>query len=475
MISALERAAGAIAIDPPFSRPGSIDVVTSTGRLPNADFLARPVWWDDNPPRPTEEKALPRRCDVLVIGGGIAGLNAALELGRNGVDTLVVDADDFGANASARNSGGVSFGLSPDKVAGWHRWARNRTPPAPADLIRGAGESLGYIEAFIEKNAIDCDYHRRGRLVCASLPSHYDTLARRAERLNALVDAGAYMVPRREQTSEIDSDAFHGVMVVSRSGQLDPGRYLHALVRLCERAGVGLHARTRAVSVERRSTDFLVATSKGPVEAANVVLAAHIGAGQVSPGLGRRIVPVASHIIVTEALPGDLADRLLPRRRTGADSRRLLAYFRRTPDGRRFLYGGRAAGKDASGQRAAARLYKRMVEHFPQLDGIRISHAWGCQVAFTFDGIPHMGAHDGLYYVLGCNGNGVAMMTYLGHQIARKLLTAAPSTCVFDQAVFPYPPLYSGRPWFLPLVAQTYRAMDGLGKWREGRDTRAAG
>lgn len=449
--------------------------MSSTGRLPNDDFLARPVWWDDNPPRPSTEATLPQRCDVLVIGGGIAGLCAALELGRNGVGTLVLDADDFGANAGARNSGGVSFGLSPDKVAGWHRWARNAAPPAPADLIRGAAESLGHTEAFIEKNAIDCGYHRRGRLVCASLPSHYDKLARRAERLNTLIDAGAYMVPRHAQTSEIDSDAFHGVMVVSRSGQLDPARYLRGLIGLCERAGVGLHGRTRVVSVERRSADFRVTTSRGAVAAANVVLAAHVGTGEIAPDLGRRIVPVGSHIIVTEPLPADLADRLIPRRRTGADSHRLLAYFRRTPDGRRFLYGGRAAVTEASARHAAARLYRRMVKNFPQLDGIRISHAWGCKVAFTFDGIPHMGARDGLYYVLGCNGNGVAMMSYLGHQIARKLLTSAPSTCVFDQAVFPFPPLYTGRPWFLPVVAQTYRAMDGFDKLRARRSLPASG
>jgi len=441
----------------------------SPGQIPNSDFRTQPIWWDATPPRKEAPQELPARCDVVVVGGGFAGLSTALELARNGVGVAVLEADAFGFNASARNSGGVSFGIDLTKVARWHRWVGGKAPGI-AELARGAADSVAYMEAFIAANAIDCDYHRRGRLSCAPTIRHYDELSARTERLNKLFDAGAYMVSRADQHTEIASDCFYGTMVVPRSGQLDPARYLHSLVALCRQAGVRLHDSTTVRSIARKPGGFDVVVAGGRIAADTVVVAVNAQAARLpSAALAKRIVPVASHIIVTEALPEATAEALIPKRRTGADGRRLLAYFRRTPDGARFLYGGRAAPFEVSPEESAAVLYKRMVKTFPQLDGVRVGHAWGCKVAFSFDGIPHIGEQDGLHYIAGCNGNGVAMMNYLGHKIGRKIIEKAKSICVFDQPVFPSPPLYDGRPWFLPAVAAAYGALDRIDTMRAGR------
>jgi gamma-glutamylputrescine oxidase len=73
-----------------------------------------------------------------------------------------------------------------------------------------------------------------------------------------------------------------------------------------------------------------------------------------------------------------------------------------------------------------------------------------------------MGSRDGLHYCLGCNGSGIAMMTYLGWQTARKIAGIANYACSFDTEVFPDHPLYSGNPWFLPAVGGYYRLRDRL-------------
>ncbi|HEY1723322.1 MAG TPA: FAD-dependent oxidoreductase [Magnetospirillaceae bacterium] len=439
------------------------------GQLPNTDFRTQPIWWDEAPPRAEPAAAPPARSDVVVVGGGFAGLATALELARNGVEVTVLEADAFGFNASARNSGGVSFGIDLTKVARWHRWAGAKVPNVP-ELARAAGESVTYMERFIADNAVDCDYLRPGRLSCAPTPRHYDALASRVDRMNSLFDAGAHMVKRADLAAEIGSDAFHGAMVVTRSGQLNPAKMLHGLVALCRQAGVRLHDNTVVHHVERTAKGFSVAFAGGAIAADAVAVTINAHAARLpAAGTAQRVVPVASHIIVTEPLPLAVAEALLPRRRTGADGKRLLAYFRRTPDGMRFLYGGRAAPSDVTPARSAEVLYRRMVKTFPQLDGARISHAWGCKVAFTFDGIPHLSGRDGLYYIAGCNGNGVAMTNYLGHKLARKIIECATSVCAFDQPVFPKPPLYDGRPWFLPAMAAAYGALDRVDALRAKR------
>lgn len=432
------------------------------GALPNRDFKTTPVWWEETPPQGMPVANLAARCDVAIIGGGIAGLSAAIELARRGTQVTVLEAEEFGHQASGRNSGGISFGLDFPKIQKWARWTGGAAPDLQA-YARGALDSVLHTERFIAENQLDCDYRRAGRLSCAPTPRHYEEMCGKVDGLNRLFDAGAYMVPKAEQAKEIGSDRFHGAMVIPLSAQLNPAKYVRELVRLAREAGVALHTGTVVARLSREGTGFRLYTSAGELAADAVLMAMNAHAGRLSsPDVGKRIVPVASHIIVTEPLADDLAEAIIPNRRTCADNRRMLAYFRRTPDGRRFLYGSRASPFEVSPEESTATIYRRMVASFPQLAGVRITHSWGCKVAFSFDALPHMGSIDGVHFIAGCNGNGVAMMGYLGHQTARKILEGGKSECVFDRADFPRLPLYHGSPWFLPVVAGWYRLLDHL-------------
>jgi glycine/D-amino acid oxidase-like deaminating enzyme len=251
-------------------------------------------------------------------------------------------------------------------------------------------------------------------------------------------------------------------MVVERSGKLHPALYYKGLLDACRRRDVTVCAKAGAGQIGRTGNGWRVETARGDLVAGDVVIATNGYTGSLTPALKRRVVPIASHIIATEELPQDLARSLIPKGRTLSDTKRVLCYYRLSPDGRRMVFGGRARFTQVDPTVSAPILYRYMTDRFPQLQGVKVTHAWTGNVAFTLDSLPHMGQRDGLHYCLGCNGSGVAMMTYLGWQTARKLARAANYACSFDSEDFPDHPLYSGNPWFLPVVGGYYRLRDSL-------------
>jgi glycine/D-amino acid oxidase-like deaminating enzyme len=174
-------------------------------------------------------------------------------------------------------------------------------------------------------------------------------------------------------------------------------------------------------------------------------------------------VPIGSYIVATEPLDPSLACALLPKRRVVFDSKYFLFYFRVTDD-RRLLFGGRAEFRqpdDTSASRAAAILYRGMVDLFPALREVRIEYAWGGRVAFTRDQMPHGGEIDGLHFAGGYCGHGIALATECGDLMARRLCGEPVDSPLLSLAC-PAIPLYNGTPWFLPLVGAYYRVKDWM-------------
>ena len=424
----------------------------------HSQFKAAPYWWEAYKPASGELVDVPRETRVAIVGGGYAGLSAALELAKLGVDAVVFERGALGEGASTRNGGAVSGGVNIGKSFGGK--PAQVDAERAADLLSDGRDAFSLVERLIAEEAIDCWWQKRGRFVGAWTPKHFAYQETRLGSLNDNAQSGAYMVARERQRDEIASDYYYGGMVVERSGSLHPALYYKGLLDACRRRGIAVCADAPANGVTRNGSGWRVATGRGETRAGDVVIATNGYTGTLTPSLRRRIVPVASHIIATEELPDELARSLIPKGRTLSDTKRVLCYYRMSPDGKRMVFGGRARFTQVDPLLSARVLYGYMTERFPQLRGVRITHGWTGNTAFTLDALPHMGESEGMHYALGCNGSGIAMMTYLGYQTARKIARAANYACAFDRAEFPDHPLYSGNPWFLPLVGSYYRLRD---------------
>ena len=423
-------------------------------------FKPEPYWWEAYRPGADAPAELPKRAHVVIVGAGYAGLSTALELAKLGIECVVLEAKELGHGASTRSGGAVSGGVNIGKSFS----GKSLDPESPraASLLADASDAFANIERLIAEEGIDCHWQKTGRFVGAWTPRHYASQAKRIDKLNANAQSGSSMIPRERQREEIASDYYYGGMVVERAACLHPALYYKGMLDAVRRRGVTVCAMAPVGRITGAPGGWTVTTGRGTIMASEVVIGTNGYTGDITPDLKRRLIPVASHIIATEELPADVAAALVPNKRTLSDTRRVLCYYRLSPDHRRVIFGGRARFTPVTPEVSAPILHQFMIERFPQLAGVRVTHAWTGNVAFTFDALPHMGQQNGMHYALGCNGSGVAMMTYLGTQTARKIAGTANAVSAYDSGEFPDHPLYTGNPWFLPAIGSWYRLRDAL-------------
>jgi glycine/D-amino acid oxidase-like deaminating enzyme len=339
-----------------------------------------------------------------------------------------------------------------------------------AALLSGARAAFEHLENLIAREGIDADYRRCGRVTLACNPAQFRTLQRQVRALGEGA-AAVRIVPRERQRDEIGSDLYHGGVLIEEAGGLHPAKLHRGLHAAALAAGAELHGYAEVQRLDHAGAGVTLATARGRTHAGHVLIATNGYTGSLIPELQRRVVPVSSYIIATEALPDGLARRLSPRGRMFVDGNRLLSYFRLSPDGRRVLFGGRLHLRQVDERTAARGLYRRMIRVWPELSGCRITHAWKGNLGFTFDRLPHMGTQAGgtgagIRFALGCNGSGVAMATYLGHQAALEILGRQDRPCPFEELPFPTHLAYRGHAWFLPALGLWYRFLDRLDAWR---------
>jgi glycine/D-amino acid oxidase-like deaminating enzyme len=396
------------------------------------------------------------RVDVAVIGAGYTGLSAARHLARAGASVIVLERERIGWGASSRNGGQVLTGLKLDPAA----LVKQKGEAKARQMFDAATASIDHLEALITAESIRCGYTRTGHVQAAAKPKHFEAFKAEQALLARVFGHRVELVGRAEQRTELGTDAYHGLMIDERSAALNPAQYCAGLADAATRAGakiIGIAAR----HIEKQAEDWLVSTIAGGLHAREVLLATNGYTNSAAPALRRRIVPIGSYIIVTDPLPPQQAAEILPRGRMAFDSKNFLHYFRLTAD-RRLLFGGRAQFSQpdpAATRRAAYLLRAEMVKLFPSLGAVNVAYAWGGNVGFTRDQLPHAGVLEGAHYAAGYCGHGIAMATYLGEQIARRLTGEAIENPFFDDH-FKAIPLYRGEPWFLPLVGMYYRMKD---------------
>jgi len=381
----------------------------------SATSLGTPYWWEHGAALPELSNKLPKNAELLIVGAGYTGLSAAIAASDAGAQVVVVDAGIPGHGASTRNGG--MFGAHPR--LGFKTLADKFGAPTATGIFNEAQAAFDFTHALIQRENIDCQFEQCGRIQLAWTKAHLDAQRTQVADLKSTTSMNLDIVEPHELAAEINSPCYFGGIRFVDHASLHPRQFHDGLLAAVLERNILVIQQCPIEEIDKSSSGFIARTADGSEMHAEKTLLATNGytQGKFNWFL-RRVFPLPSYLIATEPLSENLINSLAPGKRMMVETRARHSYFRVSPDGSRFIYGGRAAMTPVSLRVAAKRLRRSLCEVWPELSDVKLTHSWSGNTGYAFSHMPQVGTHLGIHFSMGYSGSGVALAPYLGAKAA---------------------------------------------------------
>ncbi len=385
-----------------------------------------------------------RSVDVAIVGGGFTGMQAAFHLAKAGVSVALIEGGRFGDGASGRNGGQLGTGQRwwPEDLEQDLGLERSKA------LFQMAEHAKQYLLDFARMHGIEIDY-LPGQLNVSHKRGHDDEYKRNAE-----IAASRYDYPHisfmdaKETAERVGTSNYYCGVRDTGTGHIHPLKLIVGLARVAQAAGADLYEMTRATGIRQSGGKTMVETSSGVITADRVLLATNAYIGALEPVTAAHIMPIGSFIAATAPL--DAFPHVIPGHEAVCDSRFVVRYFRKTKDNR-LLFGGREVYSSTNPADTAEAIRGQIVETYPALKTIPITHAWGGNVGITLPRQPFVReVMPGVTSIGGYSGHGVMLSNYCGKLYADRVTGKASALDLLEDLKIPAFP--GGRRMRSPLL-----------------------
>ncbi|TSD89916.1 FAD-binding oxidoreductase [Mycobacterium sp. KBS0706] len=395
--------------------------------------------------------------DACVVGGGLAGITAALELARRGRQVVLLEGRRVAWGASGRNGGFVSPGYATglgaiEKLAG---------RDAAASLYRLSIEGV----RIVADNIRDLGIAEAGPVPGIIAAIRYDGAAGlQAYRDRMERDFGRPLrfMPRKEVRSLLLSAKYHQALYDADSFHFHPLNYARALVRELRRLGGQVHEDSLVTGAALDGPRKVVTTAGGQVECGDVVFAGGGYTDAVCPALRRAFLPIATYILLTDPIRDRVGDAIRTNAAIG-DDRRAGDYYR-VVGGERILWGGRITTRTSDPHDLAERLRREMVTTYPQLADVHVEIAWSGLMSYARHLMPQIGRlQPGVWYCTAFGGHGMNTTAIGGKVVAEAIAGDGDRYRLFE----PFGLAWNGGPLGRAAAQLTYWTYQAMDAWRE--------
>jgi gamma-glutamylputrescine oxidase len=422
--------------------------------------LTRHSYYEATAPRGAAHPSLDgdRDCDVAVVGGGLAGLSAAIELAERGFDVALLEARTIGFGASGRNGGQIVNSYSRDIDVIEARYGQDTARMLGSMMFEGGD----IIRSRIEQYGIDCDF-RPGGIFAALNSRQLHELENQKANWERYGHRQLELLDERQVREEIGTEAYVGALLDHRGGHIHPLNLALGEAEAIRKLGGRIFEQS-AVTHIQYGDPAVAKTAGGSVTANFLVLAGNAYLGNLEPKLAAKAMPCGTQIVTTEPLSEEQAASLIPHHYCVEDCNYLLDYYRLTGDNR-LLYGGGVVYGARDPDDIERLVMPKLLKTFPQLKGVKVDYRWSGNFLLTLSRLPQFGRLEpNVYYMQGYSGHGVTCTHLAGRLLSEVLKGQAERFDAF--ARLPHLPFFGGRRFQVPFTAMGavyYSLRDKLG------------
>ena len=355
------------------------------------------------------------RADICIIGAGYTGLSSALHLAQRGYKVIVLEAEMVAFGASGRNGGHVGIGQRADQAD-----LEDKLGHDAASVLWDMGlEAVDTVKALISDHDIKCDL-KHGDMHLAHKARLCDGLKKEVEFLADRYNfTDMEYIPQERLSEFVGCDGFYAGIWDKASCHLHPLNYALGLADAAVKAGVTIYEHSRVLSYG--GAPLVIKTGEGQVTATEIILACNGYIEKLEPKINGYIMPINNFVLATEPLSDELANAIIPKDTSMADSRFVINYWKLSADNRLVFGGGenyrRGFPKDIKNF-----VRKYMLQIYPQLGSTKIDYGWGGTLAITMNRLPHFGrVGDNIWHMQGYSGHGVPTATFAGKLVAEAI------------------------------------------------------
>ena len=356
--------------------------------------------------------------DVCVVGGGLTGVNTALELAERGLSVILLEARRIGWGASGRNGGQLIRGIGHD-VSGFARYVGQDG----VRYLQQAGiDSVELVRQRIAQYAIDCDL-RWGFCELANTPAQFAAFKDEQAQLAELGYRHATRLVDATHIGEVvASEQYAGGLIDMGSGHLHPLDLVQGEARAAAKLGVRIFEQSPVLRIEH-GPSVTLHCAHGKVRAQSLVLGCNAHLDELEPRLSGKVLRAGSYVVATERLPEQVAQALIPQNMALCDQKVGLDYYRLTADNR-LLFGGACHYSGRDPKDIAAYMLPKVRKVFPQLADVRIDYQWGGMIGITANRFPQVGRlsqYPNVYYAQGYSGHGLNVTHWTAKLLAEGI------------------------------------------------------